>query len=881
MPSRLFQALLHLYPAQFREEYGRELQLVFTGRYKRTSSTAQRIALWLSAIAGLLIEAPKEHTQMIRQDLAYAVRMMRKGPLFSATVILTLALGIGANSAIFSLLNTVILRTLPVASPQDLYVIRQEASRPVPQRFTWRTFEHLRAAMPAGTIASMSRVARMRTGTAESDVASVQLVSGEYFPTLQVPMAHGRAITADDNLSPGAAPVAVISHSYWQDHFAGDPAILNRTLLLNNVKLNIVGIAAKGFQGVWLESPVQAWLPIAMQREVRYAQNYSAAGPGQDKPWMTQDRIWWLEIVVRAPAGTQHAALLNTAYQRQLAADAESARDPLQRRLVLESFSHGFSALRNTFSKPLFALMAMAGLVLLIACANTANLLFARAAARQREIAIRLSLGAARTRIVRQLLTEGLLLVTIAGALAVWFAQWAGGALVRLATSTNTSLSMTADVDTRVLAFTSAIALFTGIVFGLAPALRATRPDLTDALKTASKGGAAGPSQRTARGLVVVQVALSIVLLAAAGLLMQSLRNLLHTDLGFDRQHLLSVWLNRALTNYPNNQLPEIYRRLTERIETIPGVRSTSISVCGLANGCRSLSGPFEFEGYQRRPGEQTALLTNMVGQGYFSTVGTPLLSGRQFNEHDTQGSARVAIVNQAAARKYFANRQAVGQRLGMERIDTEIVGVVQDARVLNVKEAAIPMIYYPIFQLPVTAGAIEIRTGGDPVPQITAVRGILAELAPKIPVERITTMSAQIELNLSQERLVLWLTSAFGVLALGLAAFGLFGVLSYAVARRTSEFGIRMALGAAPGRVIGDVLREALVMAVIGIAAGILLAMGAAQLASGLLHGVDPHDWQTMLAAGLIVICGAALAGLFPALRAARVDPIVALRND
>ncbi len=890
MRRQLFESLLKLYPAEFRDEYGREMTMLFADRYRDAKGVVGRLGVWFEVIAGILIHAPKERAAMIRQDLQYTLRMLRNNPLFAAVVILTLAFGIGANSAVFSLINTVILRTLPLADPQDLYILRVDSRVPPPQRFTWPVFEQLRAGLPDG-VAAMSRVMRAQTRGASGggdDIAMVQLVSGEYFNVLKVPMALGRPLMPEDNRVPGAHPVTVISYSYWQERYGGSQDVLGREVSLNNARFSIVGVAAPGFGGVWLESPAHAWVPAAMQHEIRYSQNFSADSAELDKPWMTQDRIWWLDLVVRAPAGGQPAAAsaLNGVFQQILAPVADRMTNPerkamfLQQRLVLEPFGRGFSALRQTFSKPLYVLMAMAAMVLLVACANTANLLLARAAGRRREIALRLSLGAGRLRLVQQLLTESLLLVAIAGIAAIFIARWSGELLVRMAVGPEAA-PLAVAADYKVLGFTAAVALMTGLMFGLAPALRSTKLELSESLKSTGRTVASGPLSRTAKSLVMVQIALSVVLVAGTGLLIRSLQNLLQFDPGFDREHVLAVALNPQLSTYSQEQLPIVYRQLVERVESIPGVRGASLAMCGLVSSCRSVSSGFEIEGYRAAPNEEIGFLTNMVSPSYFSTVGMPLVSGRSIEDRDGRAASKVAVVNETLARRYFPNGQAIGKRMKLDNTTFEIVGIVRDARALNIKEPSMPSIFYPLAQYAVTAGALDVRTTGNPTQVAAAVRKILAETAPNLPVSRVTTLNAQIDSSLKQEKLVLSLTSAFGALALGLAGFGLFGVLSYAVARRTSELGVRMALGASPGRIVREILGEAMSMTFIGLTIGLIVVAVAAKGTASMLFGVSPHDALTLLGAALVVAVAASLAGVFPALRASRVDPIVALRAE
>ncbi len=883
--TRAFEALLSLYPRGFRDEYGREISLLFADRYRHAATTGERALVWLDSLAGLAREAPKEHCRMILQDLRYAIRALRVHPLFASTIVLTLALGIGANTAIFSLINAVALRTLPLADPGELYAVKLESREPVPQRFSWPKFERLRAAVPSGAIAAMTRVARIHSrpdGAREFEAASVQLVSGEYFGVLKAPIAIGRPLAPGDNLTPGAHPVAVISHGYWLRRFGGSAGVLGKNVTLDRTRFTIVGVAASGFAGVWLESPVDAWIPLAMQRDVHYSQNYSASESDPAKPWMLQDQISWLEIVVRTPNATSMTAALDRFFRAAMLAYAESIRDPEERQRLLDihlslaPFGTGFSRLRERFLKPLYLLMAMAALVLLIACANAANLLLARAAGRQREIALRLSLGAGRLRLVQQLLTESSVLVLLAGIAALFASHWASSLLVRMATaSTEGPAPFHLETDLRVLAFGMSVALVTTLLFGLAPALRSTRVDLTGTLKAGSRsvlGGGRGTGQ--ARMLVVLQVALSLVLVSGTGLLIRSFQNLANLDLGFDSERILTVEMRI--------ETEQQQRRLLERVRVLPGVRSASVAMCGVARGCRSYSDGYAVEGYQTAKLERIGFLVNLVEPDYFGTMGMRLVEGRTFDQRDREKSPPVAVINEAAARKYFRGDRAVGRRIGHDaKLDTEIAGVVRDARVLSPRDEPMPMVFYALTQRPGQASVLEIRAAADPRLAIAAVRRVLAEEMPDVPVRSISVLADQVSANLSQDRLILSLSSAFGALALGLAGFGLFGILSFAVVRRTPEFGIRIALGASSGRVLWSVCREALAMVLAGVAVGFPVVLFCSRAMSTLLFGVSPQDWSAFASAGAALIVVASVAGLLPAWRASRVDPVIALRME
>ena len=593
--------------------------------------------------------------------------------------------------------------------------------------------------------------------------------------------------------------------------------------------------------------------------------------------------------MVRSPPGGEAGivATLNTVLARELARIAESIgaseekRLALQQRLLLERFGTGFSSLRQRFTQPLYVLQGMAGLVLLIACANAANLLLARATGRQREIAVRQSLGAGRLRLFQQLLTEALLLVGAAAVVAIIIARWAGDLVVRMATvSTSGPVPFEAAIDLRVLAFTSAVALTTGLLFAVAPALRSTRT--TESLKASARSVSGGSGGRHARVLVALQIALSLVLVTGTALLGRSFQKLLHVELGFDQEHVLSVAINPAVAGYTPDQGAQLSRRIIERVEAAPGVKSAALAMCGLLSGCRSFSNDIVFEGYQPRAGENPGFITNLVSPDYFSTVGMQLLDGRPLSDRDMSGTQKVAVVNEALARRYFPGGRALGKRFGDDgQLDTEIVGIVSNARVLNVRDAAEPMVFFPLQRYPLGAGTIEVRTHGDPSQVAFAVRRAIAEVEPKLPVSRMTPLQEQVKRNLAQESLVLSLTSAFGILALGLASFGLFGVLSYTVARRIPEIGVRIALGASRPRVIWHVVREALAVIAAGLAFGLPAVIIATRSIGTMLFEVSPHDGSALLAAvtALFLIPGAA--ALLPAWRASRVDPVLALREE
>jgi predicted permease len=829
-----------------------------------------------------------------RQDLRYAFRTLRSNPGFAAVAILSLALGIGANTAIFSLLDAVLLKSLPVARPGELFLLNSDGPSVRAQRYSYPTFQRFREAAPApNTLLAMSRIAPLNTlapGERESVAATGQLVSGEYFATLGIYPELGRLLTSEDNRILDGHPVAVISHGFWQRRFGGSPAVLGRQIQLNGTSFAVVGVAQRSFSGVWVDSPIDLWLPLVMQHTVRYAQHYSASNAEDNRPWPPQDGITWLDVILRANAeqGSRLRSVLDATFQQSLAeraqriAESEERRLFLAQRLTFQPFGHGFSNLRRQFAAPLWALMAMVAVVLLIACANIANLLLARSAARQREIAVRLSIGASRTRLIRQLLTESTLIAVLGGVAGVATAHWASAFLARMALGNRVGpIPPAFALDLRVLGFAAALSIATGILFGLAPAFRTTQVQLSDALKAGSRSVFGGSSVGGMRPLVALQVALSLSMLVGAGLFGRSLRNLTQLDPGFDREHVLSAWIDPRMAGYKMDQLPGLYQRLMERIEAVPGVRSASISACALASGCKSFMDGILISGYPRRPGEQVLIQSNWVSPKYFSTVGMKVIAGRELDARDTDRATKVAVINEAMARRYFANRNPVGERFGYGKPNIEIAGVARDARVTTVREAAVPMAYYAMQQWKNYSENIDVRTVGDPRWIVGEVRKAVHETDPNLPIYRVATMTEQISANVNQERLVAYLTSAFGILALALASVGLYGVMSYAVSRRTAELGIRMALGAHPSQVLWMVLRGSLQLVGLGVALGLPLVFAASRFLKGMLFGLAPSDSATVVSAIVVLVTVAAVAGYLPALRASRIEPLVALRYE
>jgi len=826
------------------------------------------------------------------EDLRYGSRVLLKNPGFAIVAIVSLALGIGANSAIFSVINTVTLRTLPVDAPDELFELRRQGQGVSNLRFSYPMFEELRGALgDTASIAAMSRVSLMQAqleGNTETEFINVQLVSGEYFQTLEIQAPLGRTPDPEN-------PVALISDAFWRRRFGSSSEVVGRTLTLNGTRFTIVGVGTRSFSGVWLEAPTDIWIPLAMQSNVGYAQNYSANGADLQKSWLAQNNIWWLDLIIRTKHADASIAILNTVFQRLISGAAQRIEDPVERQRVreqrvgFEPFGRGLSRLRQRFVSPLNVLMAMVALLLLIACANTANLLLARASARQREITMRQALGANRMRLIRQLLTESLLLAVLAGSAGLSLAPWLSNLLIHQAAgSTTTATPFSATVDTNVLLFTAGLSLITTLLFGLAPAFRMVRLELAAPLQGSARSIHGSGRISLAKLLVVSQVALSTLLIVGAALSIRSFRNLLHIELGFDQEHVISVRLRTASApkgspragTYPAEELPLLYGRLIEAAKSIRGVESATFAMCGIANGCRANDDGTVVDGYVKAPGERILIQYNLVGPQYFSTVGMRLLAGRDFDARDSRTGANVAIINEAMVRRYFQGRTAIGGRFELGKPGWEVIGIVRDARVNTPREAAVPMAYL-VSDGRLPGLHLEVRAGADPQTVIPQLRAALLDVDRNLPIERISTLSDHVSSTLNSERLIAGLTASFGSLALGLACFGLYGVMSYAVARRKSELGLRLALGASQGQVLWKIFRESLLLVVLGLSIGTALVYLARRFLSTLIFGIEPSDPSTILASMLILIVVAAAAACFPAWRASRVDPMVALRSE
>jgi predicted permease len=823
-------------------------------------------------------------------DLRYAGRTILKNPGFSAVVVLTLGLGIGANTAIFTLMDQVLMRPLPVSDPAALVMLDG------PGPFSGRThndhtFSHpMYLALRDGTSGVFSGVvARFGTDATltwhgRTERVMVEAVSGNYFDVLGTGPAIGRTFTPDDDRTANAHPLVVLSHGFWKRRFASDASVVGQSVSVNGRPMDVIGVAAPGFQGVEVGRVVDVFVPITMKATLT---------PTWDDFGNWRSR--WLNIFARRAPGVsreQAEAGANVAYRQALNEDmktlghwTEKNRQRfLAKHLDLKDGATGMSGLRQQVSAPLLVLMGMVGLVLLIACGNVANLLMARATARQKEVAIRLSLGAGRGRLVRQFLVESVLLALLGALAGVVLATWTGDLLLRALPFEGASQALSPEPDVRVGLFTLVVSLLTGILFGLAPALQLTRPAVAHTLKDEAAAVIGGSGARLRRVLVVAQVALSLLLLVGAGLFARSLHNLRRLEPGFEAERLLVFSVDPPLAGYDRTRVREFAQRLQQELEATPGVKSAAPALNPIMADSVWRS-TIKVDGYTSKEGEDMSPQVNAVAPTYFATLGAPLLAGRDFDARDVQGAARVAIVNETMAKYFWGNESPLGKRFGFardDRIDIEVVGVVRDGKINSMREEIPRLVYVPLNQQEEISGLVVYARTSLPEDGVaTALRQAVGKLDSALPVYNLKTMQAQISESLFVERMVAALSAAFGLLATMLAAVGLYGVMSYSVARRTREIGIRLALGAPRQRVLGMVLREVGVLGAWGLGLGLPIAIGLAQLLRAQLFGLAPHDPLTIASATLLLACVTVLAGLVPARRAMRVDPILALRYE
>lgn len=828
------------------------------------------------------------------QDLRYAFRVLRKSPLFVSVAVLSLALGIGANAAIFTLINQLILKPLPVNHPEQLVLLTARGhhygsntgsnaiSYPMYQDF--RDKNQVFSGMFCRHEKTLSLNFQGRT-----EIVAGEMVSGNYFPVLGVGAAIGRVFTASDDLIQGGNPLAVLSYRYWQSRFAGDPGVLGKKIIVNGYPLTVIGVSEEGFDGVEPGYAPQVRVPITMEdvlpkgpfpqlnnRRRRFVQAF-----GRLKPGVTLEK---------AKAGLQPLfhQMLDMEVQQAAFSKASNYMKQQFLRMWMDALPavNGRSELRRRFSKPLMALMAIVALVLLIACSNLANLLIARASSRQKEIAVRLAIGASRRRLIGQLLVESVLLATIGGAAGLALAVAMDKALISLLPEGTMPLTLSGSPDWTVLGFTVAVSAVTGVIFGLIPALQATRPQLASTLKDQAGSVVGGTAVALRKGLVVAQVALSLLLLVGAGLFLQSLRNLKELNPGFDTSHLLALAVEPTLNTYDANWTRRYYRQLAVALEGLPGAESVGLGVIPLLAD-NEWDSWVTVEGYTAKQGETVDPHMQFCTPGFLGTLKVPILMGRNFTLRDDKSAPKVALINEKFARRYFGAANPIGRHIGMgtdpgTKTDIEVVGVVGDTKYESMRDEVPYEVYLPSQQTDFVTGMFAyIRTRGDAANLFTAVRKTVHDVDPSVPMYDMRTVDQQVENSLVTERMMATLSSVFGGVATLLAAMGLYGIMAYMVSRRTREIGIRMALGAGGGSVVWLVMREVLALAVTGLAIGLLAAWAVTRLVQAQLFGIQPFDLATLALAALGIASVALLSGYVPARRATSIDPMRALRFE
>ena len=827
-------------------------------------------------------------------DFRLALRGLRRNPLFTTVAIVSLALGIGANTAIFTLIDQILLRKLPVKAPDELVMLYQQAnnmgSNMGARMNSYPLYQDLqKKAEPFAGVLCRRLIDASISVDNQTERVQAEMVSGNYFSLLGVGPAAGRTFNSqeDDQIYRGH-PVVVISYGYWVSRFARDPQVVGKKILVNDYPMTIVGVSAEGFVGLGPAASPQIRVPILMKPLMM-----------PDFEWLHMDdrRARWVQVFARlkpgytvesAQAPVQGLFTQIRAYEMTLPAAKEWSEFDrtgfMKGRLIVADAALGYSSLRNNFSTALVVLMCMVGLVLLIACANVANLLIARAFMRQREIAVRLSLGSSRARLVRQLLVESLVLSGLGGIAGLALAVVLTRGLLALVPSQGQPLLISPHPDPRILAFTFVLTVLTGLIFGLVPALRASRPDPWTTLKdTMGSIAGAGGSLFLRKGLVTAQVALSFLLLFGAGLFVRSLQNLKGTDTGVQLDNLVTFQLAPALSGYDDQRATILYRSLLERLRSAPGVKAAAIATVPILSG-DEWDSSLAVEGHQAKDGEDMQAFMNAVTPGYFAAMNIPLLEGRDFRDADARRESTVVIVNRRFAEHYFPGKSAVGKRLGWgggpgSKLTIEIIGVVANALYEGPREGIHRQVFVPNWGK--NSGAVYLRTLTPSATAYNMIRNEVKQLAPSMPVYEMKTVENQLDETLLTDRLIAMLSAGFGFLATLLATIGLYGVMAFVVARRRKELGIRLALGAQSTSVIWLVMREVLLLLGIGLAIGVPAALALGRYVSSQLYGIQPNDPSIATMTMILLALVSAAAGLIPAHRASRIDPILALRYE
>ena len=835
----------------------------------------------------------------LRADIRYALRGFSRTPGLAAIAIVSLALGIGANTTIFSIVKHVLLDNLEARRPEELRLLAWSSGKHGVVHHSWGFWDRTPDGKNLGTSFSYPVYQQLRqqnhvfedvfafkefprltaTINGQAEPVTTQLVSGNFYQGLGVQPTLGRAIQESDDGAPGSGPVAVISDAFWTRRFGRTPDVVGKTIVLNLTPVTIVGVNPRGFTGAssTQESP-DVFMPFSMA---------AIASPSwAKKPLLTDPEFWWVLVMARVKPGVpdeQARAALDVTLNAAVLSTLKVEKDNSVPSLVLENGSRGEDQASRRFSKPAYVLMALAGFVLLLACANLANLLLARASSRQREMSVRLALGAGRSRILRQMFTESLLLSAMGGIAGLALGYCGRNVIPRLMSSSWETAQTGIEFDWKIFGFTAAISLATGVLFGLAPAWHASRTQVSSGLKDSSKAVTQRRRNLTGKTIVVVQIALSMLLLVGAGLFVRTLMNLNDSHLGFRPEGILLFDLQPPRTRYSAPKDLELYHRVEERLRSVPGVSAVTLSDMTLVSNGISNS-DFVADGVPKRAdGKQEADVIS-VGQDFFSTMGIPIVSGRAFGETDTESSLPVAIVNQQLVKEYFPdNINPLGRTFKASEKQITIVGVCGDAKYNSLRDDPPATFYLPYRQQ--LGGeedmTYEISTRMKPAAIVPALRGAVAAVDKDIPLLDVRTQQEQIDDTTKEERIFASLTSGFGVLALILACIGIYGIMAYAISQRTNEIGIRMALGAQPGRVLRMVLREAWWLALIGVAAGLGAALAMGRLITSMLYGLKPWDPVTLVLASLLLVGVAMLASWVPARRAAGVEPMEALRHE
>ncbi|HXA65273.1 MAG TPA: ABC transporter permease, partial [Bryobacteraceae bacterium] len=828
------------------------------------------------------------------KDLQYAFRTVRKSPGSTAIVVISLALGIGANTAIFSLIDAVMLRSLPVRSPDELVSVG-DASRPtalwrggpMANVFSYPLYQRLREEnhVFTGFMAS-GQTGRLDVGagSGSTEDAHGRLVSGNYFQVLGVSPIVGRTFSPDEDRVPGISPVVVISYDYWMNHFGRDLKIPGSTLRINGSAFTVIGVAPPQFSGEVVGSPADIWIPLSMQALVN---------PGDSR--LDRRDTNWLLCIGRLKPGVsiQRARAEMVTLVQNALIDYESAagspdklREIRSEKVDVESGSRGFSWIRKYDSALLFTLMAMVGLVLLIACANAANLLLARGTSRQREISLRMALGADRARVIRQLLTESALLAAAAGITGVLLAGWGSRVLSQLASGASGPNPIPFEVDVHpnmaVLGFTAMISVLTTILFGLVPALRSTRVDTTPALKESARSVSQG-RWHLGRALVVAQLALSAVIVTGGGLFLRSMAHLNSVDVGYSRRKVLVMAADLAGSGYPASQRVSVSRRLIEHLRSLPGVVGVTVSENGIFSRLDSSTDSLQVEGFVPTRKDDSWSSFDQVGPHYFQVLGVPIKAGREFDEQEKVGASTPVVLNETMASFYFGKGDPLGKYLLNGGDRHTVIGVVKDMKERSLKSKTERRFYGPLFQSDDIFRTLnfEVRTLGDAAPMIAAIRREVHSFDPGLKVSRIDPVNVLIDQDIGGDRLIAKLSGFFSILVLLLGAIGLYGVISYTTGVRTNEIGLRMAIGADRGDVMRMVLSETMMLICAGLAIGLPAAMAASRLIASTLAGVSPSDPITLAAVTLVMLAVGLFAGFVPAARASRIDPMAALRQE